>query len=144
LLNYFGETYTKENCGSCDNCLHPKKSFDGQEEICTVLETVKSVKEKFASDHIANIITGKAENAVKLHGHDQLEEFGEGADHDVKFWTAIIRQSILNGFLSKEIETYGTLKLTDKGKAFMKKPFKVNVVEDNEFGDTESDDDEDY
>src|SRR6185503_17960800 len=105
----FGETYTKDNCGSCDNCLHPKKRFDGQDEVCTVLETVKAVKEKFAADHVVNVITGKPENAVKLHQHDQLEVFGEGEEHDAKFWTAIIRQSLLNGFLSKEIETYGTL-----------------------------------
>ncbi len=144
LLNYFGEVYDKENCGSCDNCLHPKKKFDGQEEILSVLETVKAVKEKFAADHIVNIITGKVENAVKLHQHDQLENFGEGDAHDARFWTAIIRQAILNGFLTKEIETYGTLKLTDAGKVFIKKPREVMVVEDNDYGHTESDDDEDY
>ncbi|CAN5478619.1 DNA helicase RecQ [soil metagenome] len=144
LLNYFGERYDKDNCGSCDNCLHPKKKFDGQEEVLTVLETVKAVKEKFAGDHIMNIIMGKAENAVKLHQHDQLEVFGEGSEKDEKLWTAIVRQALLEGLLSKEIETYGTLKLTDKGKAFIKKPFTVLVVEDNEFGVTESDEDEEY
>jgi ATP-dependent DNA helicase RecQ len=144
LLNYFGERYEKENCGSCDNCLHPKKKFDGQEEVLTVLETVKAVKEKFAGDHIMNVIMGKGENAVKLHQHDQLEVFGEGSEHDEKLWTAIVRQALLEGLLSKEIETYGTLKLTDKGKAFLKKPYKVMVVEDNEFSNTESDDDEEY
>lgn len=144
LLNYFGEKYDKENCGSCDNCLHPKKKFDGQEEVLTVLETVKAVKEKFAGDHIMNVIMGKAENAVKLHQHDQLEVFGEGHDRDEKLWTAIVRQALLEGLLQKEIETYGTLKLTDKGKAFIKKPYSVMVVEDNEFNNTESDDDEEY
>ena len=144
LLNYFGERYDKDNCGSCDNCLHPKKKFDGQEEIMTVLETVKAVKEKFAGDHIMNVIMGKGENAVKLHQHDQLEVFGEGSEHDEKLWTAVVRQALLEGLLSKEIETYGTLKLTDKGKTFLKKPYKVMVVEDNEFSNTESDDDEDY
>ncbi len=144
LLNYFGEKYDKENCGSCDNCLHPKKKFDGQEEVLTVLETVKAVKEKFAGDHIMNVIMGKAENAVKLHQHDQLEVFGEGHDKDERLWTAIVRQALLEGLLQKEIETYGTLKLTDKGKAFIKKPYKVMVVEDNEFNNTESDDDEEY
>jgi ATP-dependent DNA helicase RecQ len=144
LLNYFGEHYDKENCGSCDNCIHPKKKFDGQEEILTVLETVKAVKEKFAGDHIMNVIMGKGENAVKLHQHDQLEVFGEGSEHDEKLWTAVVRQALLEGLLSKEIETYGTLKLTDKGKAFLKKPFQIMVVEDNEFTNTESDDDEEY
>ncbi|MCX6275683.1 MAG: DNA helicase RecQ [Bacteroidetes bacterium] len=144
LLNYFGEKYDKENCGSCDNCLHPKKKIDGQEEVLSVLETVKAVKEKFAGDHIMNVIMGKAENAVKLHQHDQLEVFGEGHDKDEKLWTAIVRQALLEGLLQKEIETYGTLKLTEKGKAFIKKPYPVMVVEDNEFNNTESDDDEEY
>jgi ATP-dependent DNA helicase RecQ len=143
-LNYFGEVYKQDKCGSCDNCLHPKKSFDGQEEIVTMLEVVKAVKEKFQGEHIINILTGKVENAVKLHRHDQLEEFGTGDDHEAKFWTAIVRQSILNGFLSKEIETYGTLKLTDKGKAFIKKPFKVAIVEDADYSNTESDSDDDF
>lgn len=142
LLNYFGETYLEENCGSCDNCIHPKKSFDGQDEVCAVLETVKAVKEKFASEHIVNVITGKNEQQVKLHGHDQLEEFGEGADHEARFWTAVIRQTLLAGFLSKDIETYGTLKLTDKGKAFLKKPSSIQIVEDVDYSNTESDDDD--
>src|SRR5262245_37380609 len=97
LLNYFGETYQQENCGSCDNCVHPKKSFDGQEEICTVLGTVKAVKEKFATEHIVNVIIGKNEQQVKLHGHDKLEEFGEGSDNEARFWVAIVRQSVLLG-----------------------------------------------
>ncbi|MCX6291296.1 MAG: DNA helicase RecQ [Bacteroidetes bacterium] len=143
LLNYFGERYEKTNCGNCDNCLHPKKSFDGQEEICSVLETIKAIKEKFAAEHVVNVIIGKAEQAVKLHGHDKLENFGEGSDHEAKFWTAMIRQALLAGFLSKDIETYGTLKLTDKGKAYLKKPTKIQVVEDNDYGNVEADDDDD-
>lgn len=144
LLNYFGETYTESNCGSCDNCLHPKKNFDGKEEMCTVLEAVLAVKEKFAMEHVVNVITGKQENAVKLHGHDQLEVFGEGDDHDAKFWTAMIRQALLAGFLSKDIETYGTLKVTEKGKGFLKKPVKIMVVEDNDYSNTEADDDDEF
>jgi len=144
LLNYFGETYNETNCGSCDNCLHPKKSFDGKEEMCTVIEAVLGVKEKFAMEHVVNVITGKAENAVKLHNHDQLEIFGEGDDHDTKFWTAMIRQALLAGFLSKDIETYGTLKVTDKGKAFLKKPVKILVVEDNDYSNAEADDEDEF
>jgi len=144
ILNYFGETYKEENCGQCDNCLHPKKSFDGQEEICTVLETVQAVKEKFDMEHIVNVITGKNENAVKLHGHDQLDIFGEGDEKEPRFWVAIVRQALLAGFLSKDIETYGTLKLTEKGLAFMKKPHKILVVEDNDYSNAESDDDEEF
>lgn len=144
LLNYFGETYNETNCGECDNCKQPKKSFDGTEEISTILETVIAVKEKFALDHIVNVITGKAENAIKLHQHDQLEIFGEGDDHEAKYWTAIGRQALLAGFLSKDIETYGTLKVTEAGHAFLKKPYKIMVVEDNDYGNTESDDDDDF
>lgn len=144
LLSYFGEGYSETNCGSCDNCLHPKKSFDGKEEMCTVIEAVLGVKEKFAMEHIVNVITGKSENAVKLHNHDQLEIFGEGGDQEPKFWTAMIRQALLAGFLSKDIETYGTLKVTDKGKAFLKKPVKILVVEDNDYSNTEADDDDEF
>jgi ATP-dependent DNA helicase RecQ len=142
LLNYFGETYTQDNCGSCDNCVHPKKSFDGQEEICTVLETVRAVREKFATDHVVNVLVGKNEQQVKLHGHDKLEEFGEGSEREGRFWVAVIRQSVLLGFLTKDIETYGTLKLTDKGKAYLKKPVPVQIVEDNDYSGAESDEDE--
>ncbi|MBK6446827.1 MAG: DNA helicase RecQ [Bacteroidetes bacterium] len=144
LLSYFGEVYNETNCGSCDNCMHPKKSFDGKEEMCTVIEAVLAVKEKFAMEHIVNVVTGKQENAVKLHNHDQLEIFGEGADHDTKFWTAVIRQALLAGFFSKDIETYGTLKVTEKGKAFLKKPTKILVVEDNDYSNTEADDDDEF
>ena len=144
LLNYFGEQYVEENCGNCDNCLHPKKSFDGKEKVSTVLETVQAVKEKFPMEHIVNVVCGKAENNVKLHGHDQLEIFGEGSDHEPRFWTAIIRQSLLAGLLSKDIETYGTLRLTDKGKAFLKKPVKIMVVEDKDYSNTESDEEEEF
>ncbi len=109
-----------------------------------MLETVLAVKEKFAMEHIVNIITGKAENAIKLHQHDQLEMFGEGEEKDSRFWTAIVRQALLAGFLSKDIETYGTLKLTDEGKAFLKKPVKILVVEDNDYGNTESEEEDEF
>ncbi len=142
LLNYFGEKYEKTNCGNCDNCLHPKKTFDGKDEMCTVLETVKAVKEKFASDHLVNIITGKVEEQVKLNKHDQLDVFGEGDTHNEKFWGAMIRQAVLAGLLSKEIETYGTLKLTDAGKAFLKKPTTIKVVEYNDYSNVEMDADD--
>ena len=144
ILNYFGESYKDSNCTNCDNCLHPKKSFDGQEEIALALEVVKSVKEKFAMDHVVNVIAGKAENNVKLHGHDKLEVFGEGADHEHRFWVAIIRQALLAGLLSKDIETYGTLKLTESGRAFLKNPHAIQVVEDNDYSNAESDDEEEF
>jgi ATP-dependent DNA helicase RecQ len=144
ILNYFGETYTENTCSNCDNCNHPKKNFEGQEEVATVLETVKAVKEKFAMDHIVHVVTGKNENNVKLHQHDQLELFGEGSDRDARFWNAVIRQSLLAGLLSKDIETYGTLKLTEKGKEFLKKPHSILLVEDNDYSNAESDEDDDF
>jgi ATP-dependent DNA helicase RecQ len=144
LLNYFGEQYTEENCGNCDNCLHPKKSFDGKEEALTVLETVQAVKEKFPMEHVVNVICGKAENNVKLHGHDQLEIFGEGSDHEPRFWTAVIRQTLLEGLLSKDIETYGTLRLTEKGKAFLRKPVRIMMVEDKDYSNIETDEEEEF
>ncbi len=144
ILNYFGDTYAEENCGQCDNCNHPKKSFDGREEIETVLETILAVKEKFALEHVVNVIAGKAENAVKLHQHDLLEQFGSGDEKSVKYWTAMGRQALLAGFLSKDIETYGTLKLTEAGKEWLKNPQEILVVEDTDFDGSESDDDDDF
>lgn len=144
ILSYFGENYLEDNCTQCDNCLHPKKSFEGKENVEIVLETVLAVKEKFASEHIVNVITGKAENTVKLHQHDLLENFGVGDEKSTKFWTAIVRQTLLAGFLSKDIETYGTLKVTEAGKEWMKKPTSLMVVEDTDYDSSESDDDDDF
>ena len=144
ILSYFGENYLEDNCTQCDNCLHPKKSFEGKENVEIVLETVLAVKEKFASEHIVNVITGKAENTVKLHQHDLLENFGVGDEKSTKFWTAIVRQTLLAGFLSKDIETYGTLKVTEAGKEWMKNPTSLMVVEDTDYNSTESDDDDDF
>ena len=144
ILSYFGENYLEDNCTQCDNCLHPKKSFEGKENVEIVLETVLAVKEKFASEHIVNVITGKGENTVKLHQHDLLENFGVGDEKSAKFWTAIVRQTLLAGFLSKDIETYGTLKVTEAGKEWMKNPTSLMVVEDTDYNSTESDDDDDF
>ena len=144
ILSYFGENYLEDNCTQCDNCLHPKKSFEGKENVEIVLETVLAVKEKFASEHIVNVITGKGENTVKLHQHDLLENFGVGDEKSTKFWTAIVRQTLLAGFLSKDIETYGTLKVTEAGKEWMKNPTSLMVVEDTDYNSTESDDDDDF
>ena len=144
ILSYFGENYLEDNCTQCDNCLHPKKSFEGKENVEIVLETVLAVKEKFASEHIVNVITGKAENTVKLHQHDLLENFGVGDEKSTKFWTAIVRQTLLAGFLSKDIETYGTLKVTEAGKEWMKNPTSLMVVEDTDYDSSESDDDDDF
>jgi len=142
LLHYFGEVYDQDNCHSCDNCLHPKTQMEAQEEVQLLLETVVAVKEKFAADHIVNVITGKEDKTIKDYQHNGLEVFGEGADQDPKFWTAVIRQTLLAGLLSKDIDNYGLLKITPKGKDFLKNPTSFKVTQDHDFDDTEGDDDD--
>jgi ATP-dependent DNA helicase RecQ len=140
LLNYFGEDYIEDNCGNCDNCLHPRKQFKGCIYISQVLETVLAVKEKFKAEHIANILAGVINSTIKSYRHYELEMFGEGADKDVRFWNAIIRQALVLHFVEKEIENYGLLKATAKGRAYLKDPYSVILTEDHEY--SESDDNE--
>jgi ATP-dependent DNA helicase RecQ len=142
LLHYFGEQYDQDNCHSCDNCLHPKSSVEAQDEVQLLLETVVAVKEKFAADHVVNVITGKEDQTVKSYGHNKLEEFGEGADQDPKFWTAVIRQVLLAGLLTKDIDNYGLLKITQKGREFIKNPTSFKVTQDHDYEDVEGDDDD--
>lgn len=143
LLHYFGEKYEQENCNSCDNCLHPKTQIEALEEVQTLLETVAAIKEKHNAEHTVNVLIGKSENEVKKYGHDKLEIFGDGADMDVKFWMAVIRQVLLAGLLVKDIDNYGLLKLTPKGKEFIKKPYSFKIMQDHDFDSTESDEDDD-
>ena len=143
LLHYFGEVYPDENCGSCDNCLHPKTKFEGKDQIALLLETVVAVKEKFVADHVTNVLMGKAEPDVKSYGHNKLEVFGEGADQDEKFWSGAIRQTLLAGFLTKDIENYGLLKITAEGKNFIKKPHSFMLTQDHDYEGIEMDADDD-
>ena len=113
LLNYFGENYDKDNCGACDNCLHPKKQFDGQEEMCLVIELIQSVPEHFKMEHLANILSGTTNALIKSYNHDRLELFGAGSDHTVKFWCAVIHQGLILHLLDKEIESYGLISVTE-------------------------------
>lgn len=136
LLNYFGEEYPQENCGMCDNCLNPKESFEGKEYICLLLETILSVKEVFKIKHVINVIMGKSTGIVKSCKHDQLDVFGKGADNDEKFWQSIIRQSIVERLVEKDIENYGTLKASEKGKDFLKQPKSVKVSKDSKSGES--------
>ncbi len=133
LLNYFGELYQKDNCGSCDNCLQPKEKFEGKEYICQLLEAVLAVKELFKPNHVMNVLMGKSTANVKSCKHHQLEVFGKGAHKDQKFWYAVLRQSLIERFLEKDIEDYGTLRLTDAGKAFLKKPVSVKMSRDHDY-----------
>lgn len=142
LLHYFGEGYDQDNCHSCDNCLHPKSQIEAQDEVQLLLETVIAVKEKFASEHVVNVLTGKEDQTVKSYGHNKLDEFGEGAEQDAKFWTAVIRQVLLAGLLTKDIDNYGLLKITPKGKDFLKNPVPFKVTQDHDYDEVEADDDE--
>jgi ATP-dependent DNA helicase RecQ len=136
LLHYFGEEYLKENCEACDNCLHPKSQFEGNEAVVSVLETILAVKEKFKADHIANILSGKVTSAIKSYKHHKLEFFGIGEDKDEKFWNMVIRQALIAIFLTKDIENYGLLKITQKGLDFLENPTSFMLAEDHDYTDT--------
>jgi len=136
LLHYFGEEYHKENCEACDNCLHPKSQFEGNEAVVSVLETILAVKEKFKADHVANILSGKVTSAIKSYKHNKIEFFGIGEDKDEKFWNMVIRQALIAKFLTKDIENYGLLKLTQKGMEFLEKPVSFMLAEDHDYADT--------
>ncbi|MCE2845792.1 MAG: DNA helicase RecQ [Sphingobacteriales bacterium] len=144
LLNYFGEQFELDNCNSCDNCLHPKPKIEASEQMALLLEAVKLVKEKHQGEHVVNVLMGFTNQQVKNYKHDLLEVFGSGFEEGVKFWNAIIRQGILAGFLSKDIDHYGLLKITPAGQSFLENPGSFTVVPDADFGDTESDDDDEF
>ena len=142
LLNYFGEDYPQENCGSCDNCLHPKPRFDGREEMSLVIELVDTLKEHFKLEHLANILAGVTNAMIKSYQHDQLELFGAGRDHSVRFWAAVIHQGLTLHLLEKDIERYGEISATDEGLEFFLHPRELMLVEDRTFsegGDDEED-----
>ena len=139
LLNYFGEEMTVR-CENCDNCLYPKKQFEGKDHIIMVLRTVQAVNEKFKADHVANILAGIKSQAIKSYKHHQLDIFGSGKEHDAKFWHAVIRQALIARFLTKEIENYGLLKLEPKGLEFLEKPYSFMLSEDHEYPETDDDD----
>ena len=141
LLNYFGEEYTQENCGSCDNCLFPKKQFDGKEDVALVLELLSTMKEQFKSEHIANILAGVNNSIIKSYNHHNHELFGAGKSKGVRFWMAVIRQSLIHHLLEKDIEKYGLISSTAAGRAFLENPQTIMITEDREFTDSDEDDD---
>ena len=142
LLNYFGETYTVENCGACDNCLHPKKQFDGREEMAMVIELVQSLPERFKMEHLANILAGEMNSIIKSYKHDKLELYGAGKEHSVRFWSAVIHQGLILHFLHKDIEAYGLISVTEEGARFAEKPYCLMLTEDREFAEGEDDDED--
>ena len=135
LLHYFGEEYYKDNCEACDNCLHPKKEFEGMDHIVMVLNAIIAVKEKHKSDHIARILSGVANSAIKSYKHHKLDIFGSGDDEDEKFWNMVIRQAMIAKFIVKEIENYGLLKVTGAGRQFIEQPQSFMLTEDHDYGD---------
>ena len=137
LLHYFGEEYQEDNCGCCDNCMKPRKFIEGQELLLLVLETIQLVKEKFKAEHIVDILKGTETSDVKSYQHDELENFGSASDEDERLLHAVIRQAMIAGYITKEIENYGLLRITHSGKAYMKKPEPFPIVKDNEFEDDE-------
>ena len=139
LLHYFGETYTEENCRNCDNCLNPKKQVEAKDSLCAVIETIMAVKENFKSDYIIDVLLGKETSEVLAHRHEELEVFGSGEGEDEKIWNAVIRQALIAGYLSKDVENYGLLKITPAGNKFLKKPVSFKIVEDTDFDESEED-----
>ncbi len=137
LLHYFGEEYLEENCGNCDNCLNPKKQVEAKELLSAVLEVISTLKEKFKAEYIVNMLVGNETSEIQSYKHNELEVFASGSDEDEKTWNAVIRQALIAGYLSKDIENYGLLKITTKGKEFTNKPVSFKITEDNEFDEEE-------
>ncbi|TDW99827.1 DNA helicase RecQ [Dinghuibacter silviterrae] len=142
LMSYFGEAYEEENCGQCDNCLHPKEKVEAKDGAHKVLQVIKALDERFAADYVFHILLGRATPQVVMYRHEQLPVFGIGNDQETPYWNSLIRQLLLEGFLSKDIEEYGVLKLTRKGEQFLKKPTTFPIILNNLFEDANADDDE--
>ncbi len=144
LLNYFGERYDQDNCGNCDNCLHPKPQIEAQDELELLIEAILAVKEKHQAEHIVNVLMGKTDQQVKTYKHDKLELFGDGGDQSERFWTTLIRQAVLSGLLHKDIDNYGLLKVSESGHEYLKTPTSFKIALDTSFDNTESDDDDEF
>jgi len=143
LLNYFGEDYGHPSCGACDNCLHPRPTFDGREEMQLVLRLVESLPEHFKTDHLANILAGVNNSMISSFKHNKLEFFGKGSAHSDKFWCTVIHQGLTLHLLEKEIETYGLIYATPAGREFLEHPYELQLVEDRQFSKNASEEDED-
>ena len=144
LLHYFGEEYPKDNCGNCDNCRHPKVKREGKEALLIVLRSILAMKEGFRQDYVIDFVKGRATDDIVSHHHDQLEEFGMGEDMPPKTWNPVIRQGMIAGYIHKDIESYGLLKITAAGKRFVKNPTDFTYVEDTDFTETNDDVEEEH
>ena len=143
LLNYFGEEYHQANCQCCDNCIHPKETFDGKAEMSLVIRLIESLPEHFKIDHLANVLAGVSNSIIKSYKHDQLEFFGAGKNHSEKFWCTVIHQGLIARLLDKEIESYGLIYVTDEGRRFLENPWPLTLVEDRTFSTGVPEEDED-
>lgn len=132
LLHYFGEEYNEANCGNCDNCLNPKVKVEAKELLVTVLEAISVLKEKHKADYLINFLLGKETSEIETFGHNELEEFGSGSDEEESTWETVIRQALLDNYLKKDIENYGILKITKKGKEFLKKPVSFKITKEDQ------------
>jgi ATP-dependent DNA helicase RecQ len=143
LLHYFGEEYKEKNCGNCDNCVNPKRQVEAKDLLLTALEAVVALKEKFKTDYVINVIRGKETAEIETYSHQELEVFGSGDDSDEETWNAVIRQALIAGYFDKDIENYGLLRVTKKGKDFLKKPvsFKISTAEDEDMDEDDNMDD---
>src|SRR6056297_5359 len=133
LLHYFGEEYEQENCENCDNCLHPKEQFEGKDDVVLALQAIQAVKEKFKAEHVANVLAGVKNTPIKSYKHHELEIFGEGSDKDPKYWNAVLRQALVAGFIDKDIESYGLLKVSEKGLEYLKNPQPFTLTKDHDY-----------
>ena len=138
LLHYFGEEYHEENCGNCDNCLNPKKLIEANDELCAVLEAIIALKEKYKAGYVIDVLRGKLTNDIKLYKHNELDVFGSKDDFDEKLLNTVIRQAVIAGYVSRDIENYGLLKITDAGRKFLEKPTSFQIVEDRDYSDTDA------
>ncbi|MBL7738172.1 MAG: DNA helicase RecQ [Chitinophagaceae bacterium] len=142
VLSYFGEEYERENCGNCDNCKHPKERVEAKEEVLIALRAIKALDERFATEYVVNIITGKLTPQIQMYRHEGIDAFASGNDKESHFWNSLVRQLLLEGLLKKDIEEYGVLKITKAGEAFLKKPKSFKIVLNNLFEEANADDEE--
>lgn len=139
LLHYFGERYEEDNCGNCDNCRHPRKKIEAGEELMALLEMVDALEGRYKAEYVCNMLIGRATDEIKHNGHDEMEEFGTLGDTDEKLVSTIVRQAVVGGYLERDLENYGILKLTPAAREFMRRPGKFQIVEDIDFGEVEAD-----
>ena len=140
LLHYFNEDFTEDNCGNCDNCLNPKKQVEAQDSLCAVIEAVIAIKENFKQDYIIDILLGKETSEILAHRHENLDVFGSGQGEDERWWNAVIRQALIAGYLTKDVNDCGLLRVTAAGKKFLKSPQSFKIVEDTDFDEEEVED----